>query len=100
MRLSGLLVGINLVLPSAAHCRVTYLEGDGELGPSFEAVRRHLRSSHSRYVPVGCINDLSALGALRAFQEVGCAANCAISGQDSCPEGRAAQDEHQSRLAG
>src|SRR4029077_13060836 len=36
MRLSGLLVGINLVLPSAAHCRVTYLDGDGELGPSFE----------------------------------------------------------------
>src|ERR671930_595868 len=46
MRLSGLLVGINLVLPSAANTRVTYLDGDGELGPSFEAVRRHLRSSH------------------------------------------------------
>src|SRR5437660_5540938 len=56
MRLSGLLVGINLVLPSAANCRVTYLEGDGGLGPSFETVRRHLRSSHSRHVLVAGIN--------------------------------------------
>src|SRR6266704_793545 len=40
MRLSGLLVGINLVLPSATNCRVTYLAGDGELGPSLDAVRK------------------------------------------------------------
>src|SRR5690349_16242538 len=71
MRLTGLLVGLNLVLPAAASCKVTYLEGDGELGPSFEAVRRHLRSSHARHVLVGAINDPSALGALRAFQEIG-----------------------------
>src|SRR5207302_9761995 len=65
MRLSGLLVGINMILPSAANCRVTYLEGDGGLGPSFETVRRHLRSSNARRVLVGAINDPSALGALR-----------------------------------
>ena len=62
MRLSGMLVGINLVLPSAANCRVTYLEGDGELGPSFEAVRRHLRSSHAKHVLVGAINDPKRAG--------------------------------------
>src|SRR5947208_7976421 len=45
MRLSGLLVGINMILPSAANCRVTYLDGDGDLGRSFEAVRRHLSTS-------------------------------------------------------
>ena len=100
MRLSGLLVGINLVLPSAAHCRVTYLEGDGELGPSFEAVRRHLRSSHSRHVLVGGINDPSALGALRAFQEAGRAENCAIMGQNASPEGRAELREPKTRLVG
>src|SRR5438093_2250601 len=100
MRLSGLLVGINLVLPSAAHCRVTYLEGDGELGPSFEAVRRHLRSSHSRHVLVGGINDPSALGALRAFQEAGRAENCAIMGQNASPEGRAELRQPGTRLIG
>ena len=100
MRLSGLLVGINMTLPSAAHCRVTYLDGDGELGPSFEAVRKHLRSSHSRRVLVGGINDPSALGALRAFQEAGRAENCAIMGQNASPEGRAELREPKTRLVG
>jgi len=100
MRLSGLLVGISLVLPSAAHCRVTYLEGGGELGPSFEAVRRHLRSSHSHHVLVGGINDPSALGALRAFQEAGRAENCAIMGQNASPEGRAELREPKTRFVG
>jgi ribose transport system substrate-binding protein len=100
MRLSGLLVGVNLVLPSAAHCRVKYLDGDGELGPSFEAVRKHLRSSHSRRVLVGGINDPSALGALRAFQEAGRAENCVVMGQNASPEGRAELREPKTRLAG
>src|SRR2546430_16805583 len=100
MRLSGLLVGINLVLPSAANCHVTYLEGDGELGPSFEAVRKHLRSSHSRRVLVGGINDPSALGALRAFQEAGRAENCAIMGENAFPEGRNELREPKTRLVG
>jgi ribose transport system substrate-binding protein len=100
MRLSGLLVGINMALPSAANCRVTYLEGDGELGPSFEAVRRHLRSSHSRRVLVGGINDPSALGALRAFQEAGRAENCAVMGQNASPEGRAELRVPKTRFVG
>src|SRR5436190_2386484 len=100
MRLSGLLVGINLVLPNAKNCRVTYLEGDGELGPSFEAVRRHLRSSHARHVVVGAINDPSALGALRAFQEAGRAENCAVIGQNASPEGRAELRQPKTRFVG
>jgi ribose transport system substrate-binding protein len=100
MRLSGLLVGINLVLPSAAHCRITYLDGDGELGPSFEAVRRHLRSSHSRRVLVGGINDPSTLGALRAFQEAGRAENCALMGQNASPEVRVELREPKTRFVG
>src|SRR5207245_2183402 len=71
MRLTGMLVGLNLVLTSVKNCPVTHLDGDGELGPSFEAVRKHLRSSRYRRQLVGAINDPSALGALRAFQEAG-----------------------------
>src|SRR5215469_7740261 len=100
MRLSGLLVGINLVLPSAANCRVTYLEGGGELGPSFEAVRRHLRSSHARHVMVGAINDPSALGALRAFEESGRAENCAVMGQNASLEGRTELRQPKTRFVG
>ena len=100
MRLSGLLVGINQVLPSAANCRITYLDGDGELGPSFEAVRRHLRSSRCGRVLVGGINDPSALGALRAFEEAGRAENCAIMGQNASREGRSALREPKTRFIG
>src|SRR5438874_3668192 len=100
IRLSGLLVGINQVLPSTANCRVTYLEGDGELGPSFEAVRKHLRFSHARHVVVGAINDPSALGALRAFQEAGRTENCVIMGQNASPRGRAELRQPQTRFVG
>jgi ribose transport system substrate-binding protein len=100
MRLSGLLVGINLVLPSAATCSVAYLDGDGELGKSFEAVRRHLRSSNAKRVLVGAINDPSALGALRAFQEAGRAENCAVMGQNASPEGRAELRLRKTRFLG
>lgn len=100
MRLSGLLVGLNLILPAAANWRVTYLEGDGELGPSFEAVRRHLRSAHARRVVVGAVNDPSALGALRAFQEAGQAENCVVMGQNASPEGRAELRQPKTRFVG
>src|SRR5438445_8402415 len=59
MRLTGMLVGINLALPSAKNSRITHLNGDGEMGPSFEVVRRHLRVSRSRRLLVGAINDVS-----------------------------------------
>jgi ribose transport system substrate-binding protein len=100
MRLTGMLVGINLTLPTAKNCRVTHLNGDGELGPSFEVVRRHIRSSRSRRLVVGAINDVSAIGALRAFEEAGRAETCAIMGQNASPEGRAELREPNTSFVG
>ena len=88
MRLTGMLMGLHLVLPSTKNCRVTYLDGDGEFAPSLAAVRRHLRFSSARKVLVGANNDLSALGALRAFEEAGRSECCAVMGQNASPEGR------------
>jgi len=100
MRLTGMLVGINLALPSAKNCRITHLNGDGEMGPSFEIVRRHLRASRSRRTLVGAINDVSAIGALRAFEEAGRTDTCAIMGQNASPEGRAEMRKASTRLIG
>ena len=100
MRLTGMLVALNTVLPSAGKCRVTYLDGDGDLGRSFEAVRRHLRTTRSSRQVVCCINDTSALGALRAFQEAGREEHCAIMGQNASPEGRAELRQPKTRLIG
>jgi ribose transport system substrate-binding protein len=100
MRLTGMLVGINLVLPTAKNSRVTHLNGDGELGASFEVVRKYIRGSRSRRLVVGAINDVSAIGALRAFEEAGRAETCAVIGQNASPEGRAELREPNTRLVG
>ena len=90
MRLTGMLVGMKEVFPQLEKCQVTHLDGDGKFGESFEAMRRHLRYSQvARASLVGAINDPSALGALRAFQEAGRTDSCAIMGQNASPEGRA-----------
>ena len=100
MRLTGMLVGINLVLPAAKNCRVTHLNGDGDMGPSFEVVRRYIRGARPRRVVVGAINDISAIGALRAFEEAGRGEICAVMGQNASPEGRAELREPNTRLVG
>jgi ribose transport system substrate-binding protein len=100
MRLTGMLVGINLVLPTAKNCRITHLNGDGDLGPSFEVVRRHIRGTRSGRLVVGAINDVSAIGALRAFEEAGRADTCAVMGQNASAEGRAELREPNTRLVG
>ncbi len=100
MRLTGMLAGIKEVIPKLDTCRVTYLNGDGRLAESFEAMRRRLRVSRSRRVLIGAINDSSALGVLRAFQEAGRMETCAIMGQNASPEGRAELREPGTRLIG
>ena len=100
MRLTGMLVGMKEVFPQLESCKVAFLDGDGKLGNSFEAVRRHLRGSRARRILVGAINDPSALGALRAFQEAGRTDCCAIMGQNASPEGRAELRQPGTRLIG
>jgi len=100
MRLTGMLVGMKETCPALENCRVTSLDGDGKLGESFEAMRRHLRASRSRRFLVGAINDPSALGALRAFEEAGRTDDCAIMGQNASPEGREELRQRGTRLIG
>ena len=100
MRLTGMLVGMKDVCPHLESCPVTYVDGDGVLGDSFEAMRKHLRVTKSRRIVVGAINDPSALGALRAFQEAGRTTSCAIVGHNASPEGRAELRQRGTRLVG
>ncbi|MBV9085012.1 MAG: substrate-binding domain-containing protein [Acidobacteriaceae bacterium] len=100
MRLTGMLVGMKEVIPKLDGCRVIYLNGDGQFRESLQAVRGHLRGMRSKNVLVGAINDASALGALRAFQEAGRAQSCAVMGQNASPEGRAELREPGTRFIG
>ena len=100
MRLTGMLVGMKEVCPHLDDCRVTYVDGDGVLGDSFEAMRKQLRASRARRIAVGAVNDPSALGALRAFQEAGRTDLCAIVGHNASPEARAELRRPGTRLVG
>ncbi len=100
MRLTGTLVGLREAWPQLESCPVTFLDGDGQLGSSFEAMRRHLRTSRGRRFLVGAINDPSALGALRAFQEAGRTQDVAAIGQNASPEGRVELRTPGTRLIG
>src|SRR3990170_3675008 len=100
MRLTGMLVGMKEICPQLENAQVTYLEGDGKLGESFEAMRKHLRATRAKRFIIGAINDPSALGAMRALQEAGRSESCAIMGQNASPEGRAELREPGTRLIG
>ena len=100
MRLTGMLVGMRDACAALEQAPVTFLDGDGKLGESFEAMRRHLRTGRSRRILVGAINDPSALGALRALQEAGRAESAALMGQNAAPEGRAEMRNPGTRLIG
>jgi ribose transport system substrate-binding protein len=102
MRLTGMLAGIRETSAVLEHCKVTYLDGNGEFGDSIEVMRRHLRGSRSSRVLIGGVNDNSVLGALRAFQEAGREDHCAAMGQNASPEAREElrQPKTKTRLVG
>ena len=79
---------------------MSWLDGHGQFGGSLEAVRKHLRHGRRGHVLIGAINDPSALGALRAFEEAGRAEMCAVMGQNAALEARAELRRPESRLIG
>jgi ribose transport system substrate-binding protein len=100
-RLSGMVQGIREVLGAAAEkIPVVYLDGDGNFDASWQAMRKHLRTERSARTLVGAMNDNSALGSLRAFQESGRSEQCAVLGQNGSPEARQELRKDNSRFVG
>ncbi len=89
-RIAGVLAGLKESLREHIEgCRPVVIDGDGQFMPSLERVRRYLTRTRKRHVLVGAVNDSSALGAARAFEEAGLAGDCAIVGQNAEPDARA-----------
>ena len=99
-RVMGILAGIEEVLPAAAASRLVQLDGDSELGQSLVVIRKHLRFSTAKHVLVGAMDDPSAIGALRAFEEAGRLSNCSVMSHNASLEGRAELRRPGSRLIG
>jgi ribose transport system substrate-binding protein len=99
-RVRGILAGIKEVLRIPEQTLVLTVDSDGQFKTALEVVRKHLRGSQAKNVLVGAVNDPSALGALRAFEEAGRAAHCAVIGQNAEPEARTEMREPRTRLIG
>jgi ribose transport system substrate-binding protein len=81
--LTGFVKGVGEVLPRLDDQRFIHLDGKGDFGNSLDVVRKHLRRSRVKRFLVGAINDQSAFGALRAFEESGRATDCLVGGHNA-----------------
>lgn len=99
-RIRGMLAGIHETLRRMEQVRIIHVDGDGQFRATLECIRKHLRVSKSKRILVGAATDPSALGALRAFDEAGRAADCAIVGHNAEPDGRAELRQKRTRLIG
>lgn len=98
--MTGLRRGLRDVLPGLGEECFVALDGKGDFGASLDVTRRHLRRSPPGHCLVGAINDASALGALRAFEESGRGRDCFVTGQNAEPEARAEMRRAETRMAG
>ncbi len=99
-RVTGMLDGIRGVLGTLDRTPVVRLNGNGQYEATLHAMRKHLRSSRARRVLVGAVNDPSALGTLRAFEEAGRKQDCAVMAQNASEEAREELRREGTRLMG
>lgn len=88
LRVSGMLEGLREAAPMCAEAPTSEIDGSGSFERTFELVRRHLRVVPPRPTAVLAVNDPSALGAVRAFEEAGRAQLCAVMSQNASLEAR------------
>jgi ribose transport system substrate-binding protein len=100
LRITGMIAGLNEMLPGIETGSVVRLDGKGEFEHSLDAVRRYLRRTGPKQTLVAAVNDPSALGALRAFEEAGRAHLCAVMGQNAIRDARKELRRPGTRLIG
>jgi ribose transport system substrate-binding protein len=100
LRITGTLASLSQTLPGFDTRAATHLDGKGEFDHSLDVVRRHLRRAGPKRALVAAVNDPSALGALRAFEEAGRGHLCAVMGQNAIREAREELRRPGTRLIG
>ena len=100
MRTDAMLDGIHELIPTSKKWPAVRLDAKGEFRAALDCARKYLRTSRTHRILVGAANDPMALGSLRAFQECGRSANCAVAGQNAEPEARAELRQPATHLIG
>ena len=99
-RLTGVLAGLRETWAAFDDARIVRLDGNGQFGQSLEAVRKHLRRARGERWLVAAMNDPSAVGAVRAFEEAGRLRSCAVVGHNASIEARAEMRRADTSLIG
>lgn len=99
LRMQGMERGIHEILGEHGF-RMVHVNGDGHFDGALRAIRRHLRFGNAVKTLVAAINDPSALGALRAFEEAGRLAGCAVMGHGGSMDARGELRRPGTRMVG
>ena len=88
LRITGLVDGLRAELPSVVNVPIAHLNGRGDFEQVLEIIRQYLRRAPARRTLIGTVNDVCALAALKAYEEVGASDKCAVVGQNAIRETR------------
>ena len=99
LRMQGMERGLAEIL-GEHRSRIVHVNGDGHFEGALRAMRRHLRFGDAGKTLVAAINDPSALGSLRAFEEAGLMNSCAVVGQGGSADARGELRRPGTRLVG
>lgn len=83
LRITGALAGLTQILPDFDTRKAVHLDCKGTFEHSLDLVRTHLRRNPAKRTLATTVNDPTALGALRAFEEAGRSPYCAVMGQNA-----------------
>lgn len=101
LRITGIVDGLQAELPHLASVPVVHLNGRGSFDQVLEVLRQYLRRSPmKKRTLVGAVNDICALAAVRAFEEVEASERCAIVSQNAILEARNELRRPNTRLVG
>lgn len=89
LRITGFADGLRAELPEVGNLPAVHLNGRGDFEQVLETMRQFLRRARAKKTLIGTVNDVCALAALRAFEEVGATDKIAIASQNCLPEVRA-----------
>lgn len=100
LRTSGLLAGLREEIRNADMILLARLDAKGGFERNLDVLRKFLRRTVPRRRLVRAVNDVAALAAVAAFEEVGAGQLCAIMGQNGIREARRELRRPGTRLVG
>jgi ribose transport system substrate-binding protein len=100
VRMKGMADGLRTELPDFDSLPVMHLDGKGDFQRVFTVMKRFFNQRRPKKTLVCAVNDICALAAIRAVEEIGGDDLCAVVGQNAIPEARQELRRPGTRLIG